>query len=528
MRRILKCVVVGAAIGVASSIGPGRAQIVQAANGSEAPRVRVLQRELLGRYIDDLDFVSNGPLANHIVLLNGHEVHGMLAGSGSHHPIRNLFDLREQLLGLPSGIAYIASERLFAVVDAVQPTAFFLTDDRGTPRPPRLIRFIGDVVPDWMDGLAYVPSTSLLFPDHLLTVTYKIIDGLFDFRIQVIRLDGQVVTEILIPQDLSNNGVVGVAFLAPDRILVSDWFNRIWTLDFQGHIAGGPRATERLLVDGIVQLPDGRVVTSEGAQLRFYDAALNRSPHDDRDAGTRMGLVVPSSLAWNPDTFQHLLVSLTEESGAGFDSLRVAAAPLSLATSSSVLDLSAFPTPLRAPVATYMPDQHLIAVALRRRGSTPAQIVLYDSDGTLLEVIDASAIGGLGRPYSIDYVPHTREFVLIESTQSNKLKFLTRTGALARQIDLLPIGMHVAALSYFEPRHPSGGQFLIIGADEAGAYRAVITDFAGHPISEFDPRKELGLAFVTDVSAITLGPLTVAFAALESAVSPRLVTFLLR
>jgi hypothetical protein len=171
-----------------------------------------------------------------------------------------------------------------------------------------------------------------------------------------------------------------------------------------------------------------------------------------------------------------------------------------------------------------MPDAHLSAVALRRRGTEPAQIALYESGGSLREVIDASAIGGLGRPASIDYVPRTREFVLIESTQTDKLKFLTRDGVLAREIDL---ALDVAALAYFNPRHPSGGQFLIIGVDDADAYRAVVTDFAGKPISEFDPRKELGLTFVADVSAVTLGPLTVAFAALEDTASARLVTFLL-
>jgi hypothetical protein len=56
----------------------------------------------------------------------------------------------------------------------------------------------------------------------------------------------------------------------------------------------------------------------------------------------------------------------------------------------------------------------------------------------------------------------------------------------------------------------------------------LITDFAGNPIGEFNPRRELGLRSVADVSAITFGPVGFAFAAVEATTSARLVTFLLR
>jgi len=499
---------------------------VQAVESATKPKVRVLQRELLGRYIEDLDFVPNGPFAMHIVMLVGYEVHGVPADAVSHGAIRRLFDLRQQILGAPTGIAYIASERLFAVVDAAQPTKLFVTDHRGTPHPPRPIQYLSADLPDHIEGLAYLPSTSPQFPDHLLTVTWKFID-VFPFvlnRIQVIRRDGQVAAEIPVPNDISFLGVFGVAFLAPDRLLVTDEINRIRTLDFAGNIVGGPVSTGLLFAEGIVQLADGRVVTGEGAQLRFYDAALNRLPQDDRDAGTRIGLVGPWSVAWNPDTLQHLVVAPPEESGPLIFSNQVAAVPLSLDASSRVVDLSVLPTPLRFPRATYMPDEHLIAVSLRRRGVTPAQIALYDNNGTVVERIDISAIAGIGRPFKIAYIPPTREFVVVEETQRSKLKILTRTGALAREINLAPIGINfIGAVVYFNHLHPSGGQFLIF----ASPGRAVITDFAGNPASEFDFRAELGLTFVSGASAITNGPLAGAFTALESAVSAHLVVFTL-
>lgn len=497
---------------------------VQGAKSAKKPKVRVLQRELLGRIIEDLDFVPNGPFAQHIIMLVGYEVHGLPAEAGSHDAIRTLFDLRQQILGVPTGIAYVASERLFAIVDAAQPTQLFFVDRRGTPQPPRPIQYLdGDLI-DHVEGLAYLPPTSPRFPDHLLTVTWKFIDD-YPFllcRIQVIQRDGQVAAVIPVPDDISINAVFGVAFLAPDRLLVTDGFNGIWTLDFDGNIVSGPVSTENLFAEGIVQLADGRVVTGEGAQLRFYDAALNRLPQDDQDAGTRIGLVNPFSVAWNPDTLQHLVVSPSEESAGDIFSNQVAAVPLSLDASSPVVDLSTFPTPVRFPRATYMPDEHRIAVALRQRSSTPAQIALYENDGTLVELIDASAIGGIGRPLKIAYIPRTHEFVVMELTQPSKLKILTRAGALAREIDLAPIGINsISALAYFNPLHPSGGQFLIFASPD----RAVITDFDGNPISEFNSRDELGLRFVIGASAITNGPLAGAFTALEGAASAEFVVF---
>jgi hypothetical protein len=511
---------------------------------SHGARVRVLQRELLGRYIDDIDFVATGPLADHIVVLNGYEVHGVAVNARSRtdrdgraadrprerSPIRPLFDLRGELIDPPTGIAYLASERLFAVVDPIRPTWLLVVDHRGTFQPPRPIRYRGGVVPDHMEGLASVPSGSRWFPDHLLTVTWHFVDE-FPFtrcRIQVLRRGGgDVAAEIPIPDEISTNGVFGVAFLAPDRLVVSDGINALWTLDLDGRVVSGPRRTEFTIAEGIVQLPHGRVVTSEGPWLRFYDAALDRRPQDDRDLSTRIGLTSPYSVAWNPDTRQHLVVANQEAAAPDQLPHGVAAVAPSLDASAPVIDLSAFPTPFRVPRATYVPDEHLIAVALRRRTTppAPAQIALYDNGGAPVELIDVSAIGGLGQPVKIGYLPPTREFAIVEGSQPHRLKILTRSGLLAREIDLAPLGVtSIAAFAYFNPQHPSGGQFLIF----ANPDRAIVTDFDGQPLREFDFGRELGVRAVAGATAITNGPFAGAFAVIESAFSARLVVFALR
>jgi hypothetical protein len=501
---------------------------VQSNQPADAPDVRVLRRELLGRYIEDIDFVPNGPFAHHIVMLNGQEVYGLKANAGPNAPVRKLFDLRQQVLYNPTGIAYVASERLFAVVDSGQPTQLFFMDHRGRPQPARPISYLNGYVPHHIEGLAHVPSSSPRFPDHLLTITWNYFDDPLA-RVQVIRRDGQVVAEIPLGSPAVYVGeAYGIAFLAPDRLLVSSFFD-LFLFDFDGNLLGR-FASGNTLDEGIVQLADGRVVTGGADMLFFYDAALNRLPQYDREAATAVGISLPSSVAWNPDRLEHLLEGVEEI--APFDPFGprvVAALPLSLNAHTTVLRLCCSAEyGFFYPRVAYMPDEHRIAVAGIGFETLTPRIGLFENDGTFVESIDASSIavgpGFDAIPVEIVYVPATSEFVLVDLYQRKKLKFLTRTGDLAREIDLAPMGIgRISALAYFNPLHPTGGQFLIF--DYEG--RAVITDFYGNPMREFDYREELGLPYVSGASAITNGPQAGAFTALELASSASFVVFTL-
>jgi hypothetical protein len=339
-------------------------------------------------------------------------------------------------------------------------------------------------------------------------------------RLHVIRRDGRVVAEIPLPFDGLLFSSFGVAFLSPDRIVVSVDGTSLYVLDFDGNMLGDEIPTEGP-AEGIVQLADGRVVTGEWSQLRFYDAELARRPQDDIDAGTPVAIIQAASVAWDPDRVQHLVVGNAETFVDGAPYVQVAAVSAALDASTPVVTLN--DDWLRTPRATYMPDEQLTAVALRRSGGAqPPEIALYDGDGTRLETIDVSGIGGVGHPGKIAYAESTSEFVVVERTQPTTLKFLTRSGGVSREVDLAPIGIErVSALTCFNPLHPSGGQFLVF--DPGG--RAVVTDFEGNLMAEFDYRRELGLVTVTGASAISNGPDAGAFAALELASSPTLVLF---
>jgi hypothetical protein len=317
-----------------------------------------------------------------------------------------------------------------------------------------------------------------------------------------------------------------VAYQAPDRVLLCR-SGEIQVLDFEGNLLNSVVNTEGLLEEGIVQLPDSRVAVGASSHVRFYDAALNRLPQDDRDVSTAIGVILANAIAWDPDHTRHLVQGQSERFPL-FDADHVAAVAPSLQSGGALFTLvgHVHGLGLHTPRMTYTPDDHHVAAShspLPIEGY-PREILLYDDQGTAVEWIDASAMHPeqTVAAVKIAYVPPTGHFVLVSAEEQSKLKFLTRAGVLAREIDLASIGIDaIAAVAYFNPLHPSGGQFLVL--DFEG--RAVITDFAGNLVEEFDYRAKLGLPYVIGVSAITNGPHAGAFAALEAVTSPRLVVF---
>jgi hypothetical protein len=507
---------------------------------ADAPTVRVVQRELLGRYIEDIDYVPDGPFAHHIVMLNGQEVHGFPAASPN-APVRRLFDLREQRPGNPTGLAYVPPERVFAFVDGQRPTQLSFVD-HGRPLAPVPIRYAEGFVPEYLEGLDYLPATSPRFPQHFVTISFdNRPEGFFDCHVQVIRRDGEVARALPVPWEICLSLPYGIAFAAPDRLLLSTEYGwdiydeetgdvlehvpaGIWTFDFDGQVVGRPASTEPFYAEGIVQLPDGRVVTGELAHLRFRDSALERRPQDDRDAGTSVGVARPLSIAWDPEGLRHLVRGWTEGIPPYAFEDHVFGVPLGLDERTTVVDLDADdPFSWTDSVATYLPHEQLIAVAQGFPGFfAPPAIGLFDRDGARVETVTASGLGIDGGVRHVTFASATGEFAVVEATQPRVLKFLTRTGALARELDFAALGIdHISGLAYFNPFHPSGGQFLVFDG-EGGAF---VTDFEGNVLRAFDYRRELGLTRVGGASAITNGPLAGAFTAFELSSSFPAVVF---
>ena len=115
--------------------------------------------------------------------------------------------------------------------------------------------------------------------------------------------------------------------------------------------------------------------------------------------------------------------------------------------------------------------------------------------------------------YAFTYIPDTQEFAISFRTSVTRLTIVNRDGtSVVRDIDFAPIGVQmVRSVAFFNPSHPTGGQFLI--HVEPGR-RVLITDFNLNVLSEFDAYSALGFTRIgeNDLAAITSGIYAGAFA----------------
>lgn len=477
----------------------------------------VLDRVRIGNNAEGLTYVNHGPYAKQAIVLDGYEVRGVpAAGKARGNPrARTIFDLRGLGIGQgPRGIAYIESERLFAIVDPSQLDRLLISDHKGRPQPSRTVGYPDSgFFPTHLEGLAYIPENSLEFPDHLALVAMTWVPQ--ETRIEILTREGEVVREILPDEPLLSRYGLGLTFLAPDKLLVFEYYcSDFYILDFDGHIISGPDdpdvcEPQDLFFEGLVQLPDGKVAASDyfAGTLFFFDENLNRLPEYDRFYGNNtFGLGLPTGLAWDDEADEHLVVSYWMY--PAWTLLHLAAIPPSLDTSRDVTDLNLGNfLPRRA---AYLPEEGLIAVEDRNG----RQLVLFDkTSGQPVDAIDLSA---WGRPWGLEFIPALNQFAVsfLDAGNQTTLYLISRdTGLEEGTIDLSETGIDGArAIAFFKTDPSSDGKFLIAGGPGT---RAVVTDFAGTLLDEFDYRETLGIIILNDFAAITSGPQAGAFAATD-------------
>ena len=502
---------------------------------ADASAQTVLAKSRIGGYSEDIAYVSKGRLKDSIVILDGYEVFAVENSKKPKGAMTKLFDLKIPDINIrPNGITFIESEDSLAVNDVTQPTKLFLFDQNGAFKGSRTIQYLGGYVPQHMEGLGYLPSNSPSFPDHIIVTALDTLNG--PSRIEVVRRDGQVVAEISPnwppppPSDPDNpiydTSFIGdVAFLAPNKLLVTFYANVIWTIDFAGNVLSGPQVVAGANgFEGIVQIKDDRIVTVNYPQrLMFFDQNLNRQPESDRNDLIGLNLNTPSGVGWNSDTNQLLVAhDTTLNLMAG-----IASVPASLTSATPLVDLGAFPLSRRV---TYLPAEHLIAVT---HASAPRAIELFNANGTFNSLIDLSppALGqNLGNPGAITYIPTTNEFAVSfsgigsavnQAAERRRLRVLSRAGTLVDTIDLTCTGVGgIADFAYFDDPMGGGGRFIILGSGG----RVFVTDLGGNPRNaggglyrEFNSRVKLGLVSPNGITAITTGPFSGAFAAVDNA-----------
>lgn len=496
--------------------------------------MQIIRRKRLGNDTEDIDSFSIQLRSSNVAIMDGYDVlsaplipgplspiaepatvGGSLAVRTAITPLTGptpapttrLFDvLSLAIKASPRGIAQFESKNLFVFNDPAQTGKLFLADGRGVPHGTIDIQYPGGDLPQAVEGISYIPKSSPLFPDHLVMVT-SFPDPSTDIqaRLAIINFNGQVAREIVPQGELAATFLTGVCFKSPSSLLVSsDDDETIYELDFKGNIIqsldGGriqPPTKPPVLhgIEGLLQTADGRIAAAGGFDgfLLLFDLR-NDLPPQTIDYRIGLGLSLPAGLAWDSSRDQFLINS--------FDRVR----PDSRFISSLAPLFTGFRPIKTADNLTqklaFLPDEQLIAAT---HLNNPRGILLFNEQGQPAGTVDTS---GFGAPRGLGYIPTTREFVLAfrdpnDASIARKLFVLARDGALSRIIDLTAAGVtRVAAVAFFNPQHPSGGQFLVIdGQDNMG----IVTDFTGTKLDKFSIRETLKLLNPIDVTAITSG-----------------------
>jgi hypothetical protein len=470
-----------------------------------------LTRKQLGNATEGMTYVRTGPMAGTVVVLDSYQVLAVKENS-----TRRLFSTVPLPVNVgPRGITFIENEQKFVLDDATQVNTLFLADPRGRLVGTLPINYLNGYVPDWIEGLAWLPGSSTLYPNHLLLVAINLTS--FETRIEVIRRDGQVVAEIL-PQIVLPDGqfIVSVAYERSGTLLTGASDGTLWRMDFQGRPLAGPGTIpNETSFEGVAQISEEKiaVVSVTAGQVSFVDATFLPLPIPPWSYKAGYGLSTPIGIAWNPRGEFLVLAPGTYAPSTP----QVASLTPWYGFNKQVIDLSADPNARRL---TFMSDERLIAISHANCGGSPegCYIGLFNEAGALVEKVPMP----YGFP-SITYISPLHQFAEVHGG-STAIEIFARNGDPIRTIVLSGIGIDtVYGLTYFNPSHSSGGEFLIIGSNLS--HTAFVTDFNGNLISTFDYKQTLGAMEATDVATVASLPFGNVFVLVEA--GGEIVTFYL-
>src|SRR5256885_681024 len=468
----------------------------QSGDDSDNTKPVVLKRARLGNNAEDMEFIRSGRFANQLAIIDGFDVVGVPAMGHGHGGVRKLFGIKKlPLLVRPAGIGYVESERLFVLNDIQQPDQLIFSDDNGNPAGTRTVSFPAGTSVGGVEAIGYISRGSSFFPDHLFEVIYVRPD--FTEQIEIIRRDGQVVSEIVPDAAIQEHGIGGVSYVRPDRFLVGTFDDLLYLIDLHGNIVAGPVTVSGTggSCEGVDQTPDGRIVATiyDSGTVYYFDRDLRRLPTDDQSYKVGIGLSRMIGPACNPDPNELLFIGGTNLTPP------LEAVPASLDARRQVANLATDGIDLfNVRDITYLPDEHRIGVSILG----PQGVVLYGNNGMLQDFVDFSAAG---RPTIAQYLSATQQFAtwLRGTSNRGRIKIVSRNGVPIRSIDLRPLGVTSGfSLAYFDPTHPSGGQLLVLNPSGD----ALIMDLNGNLLSRFAYRGPLDLPFGSfGVTAITTG-----------------------
>ncbi|HXD73755.1 MAG TPA: hypothetical protein VN628_08465, partial [Vicinamibacterales bacterium] len=316
--------------------------------------------------------------------------------------------------------------------------------------------------------------------------------------------DGTIDAEIPVQPSTGfdpSNGILGVAYQAPGRLLVSlsDGTGSIWAVDFSGNAIGDAPLYAEAGIDsfeGIVQLNNGRIVASNyfTGQLRFFDRDMGRLPSEDRVYSVGIGVSGPFGLAWDGDTGRYL--TLSRIGG------QLASISPSLDSATTVhADQSSTSGRVLSRIA-YLPDVQQVAMLSRTQVNT--FINFFDaSTGAAVSAARITLPNATlcAASQSLEYIPGaTPADDLFAIGCANKVVLLSRaTHAIVRQF-AAPAGFSSVFQVAFDP--PNGGRLLLSDDDNV-----VLVDLFGNPLpGGFNIRAGLNALVGRDMAVVTSGP----------------------
>ena len=247
-----------------------------------AQSLTVLDARRVGNNVEGMTLPDRGRLKGDIVLLDGDEVRA----TDKRGRTRTLFNIRERGLvtdWTPRGIAWVGSERRFVFHDLFTPfhatneLVFF--DENGLlDRRVEVVYPEGAIITN-IEGMTYIPASSGVFPDHLVTT---LIDENFHPSFIVIDRDGAVVDRIFPDEPVASTYAVGIGYAGhPDRLVVSLLgSDDLYEVGFDGSV-NGPFAPPIRMIEAVAEDHGHFVVAA-------YSGEIARTRRDFSPTGPRI------------------------------------------------------------------------------------------------------------------------------------------------------------------------------------------------------------------------------------------------
>jgi hypothetical protein len=474
----------------------------------------IVRRARLGNSTEDISYMGNGQMA----VLDGYDLL-LVPIAPTLGPrtdkMQKLFDVRGlAITGAPRGVAYLATEGLYAFNDLRRRSTILLAGRKGEPSGERTLQYPAGFSPDQVEGIDTMTVAQGLGKTDLLLVSAITFGPELESRLEIFTRADQtyrVSREIMPPDSVGTSFVAGASFVPASTLsstksgFLVGFDNVVALLDAAGNVILSAEIPEALSVEGVAQTETGAIVAADvfAGRLFFFDKKLNRTPEADRSYTIGFGVAAPSGLAWDALTGRHLVLGLAPADGP--TAQQVTAVTPGLDSAGRAIDLTGQGF-TRGRRMTYIPEENLVAVAHQ---TNPRAILLFDKKGGLAETIDVSAVGS---PSAIAYIPSRREFaVRVTGTANAKTLFIfSRDGQLTRTVDLSATGItSIIALTHFGAASGGDGQLLVLDAPLTDAdlltNRAIITTLDGSLVGDFDTRKSLGVLAPGDVAEITSG-----------------------